>query len=788
MRVISRNLTAQGFSQIVTLIVQLGSVPLLIHAWGLESFGVWLLLTAIPVYLAFSDFGFTFVAKNEMSMRVAGDDRAGALEVFQSIFALLLLVAIGVGAVLAALIHVVPLGAVFDLGPETGAVARDVLLLQVGNVLLYQFFLLLCAGVRCEGRAATETVVAALARLGEAGAVVFAALAGYGLVGAALAGLTMRGVSLVVLALWLRGSTPWLRLGFGHARRAVLRRLAGPSVSYMMVPVSHAILIQAPVILLGAATTPAIVALYGVTRTVARLGVSGANVLSYAFTPEYSFAAGRGDGGRFRDLLRMHGRALGAGIAAYLLLGPFLLPWGVRHLSGGQIVPEGVLIGLLAAAVVFEMIWTAMFAPISAVNAHGPTARRFLILSGAALLAGVLMPGAVALAGVVALVHLAMIGVAALGLPEVLERARGAGPRRVSFLALQTFSAPGGVQRFNQRLIDSLVRQGAAAGWRLRVLVRGDVPDEVPEALRDRVQGLGRGRLALIRRMPGIIWRSDDLLLGHINLLPLGWVAKRLRPRLRLVLFVHGVEVWGDESYRKPRIYEQRMLQACDVIASVSDFTSSLMQKTYGLAEGRFVQFPNTIDVPEAKEAPEPRTGFLTVTRLAEHDRGKHVDAVLRAMAMLKDAGQCPTLRIVGDGTLRPELEGLARRLRIGAHVSFLGRVEEQELRRLYAEAQAFVLPSSKEGFGIVYLEAWANGLPVICSTEGAAPEVVRDGIDGFAVDPRDVKALAGRMAQLAADPALCARMAAAGWERIEERYLTRHLDEKLRQILPGAA
>src|ERR1700751_6172445 len=87
---LGRNLTAQAYSQVETLGIQLATIPLLIHAWGVSHYGVWLTLTAIPTYLAFSDFGFTFIAKNDMAARVARGDRSGARETYHSVQLLLL--------------------------------------------------------------------------------------------------------------------------------------------------------------------------------------------------------------------------------------------------------------------------------------------------------------------------------------------------------------------------------------------------------------------------------------------------------------------------------------------------------------------------------------------------------------------------------------------------------------------------------------------------------------------------------------------------------------------------
>ena len=423
-RSLHRNLTAQLYSQAVTFAVQLGTVPFLISAWGVERFGVWLLLTAIPTYLAFSDFGFTFIAKNDMAIRVARGDREGALETFQSIFVLLVILCLGIGAALFIALAMTPLGRIFDLGHETATDARNVLGLQFASVLLYQFFQLFCAGVRCEGRVATETLIAATARLGDAVIVVAVALAGGGLAAAAVAGLVLRIGTVLGLRLWLGRQAPWLRLDLAHATRVRLTELAGPSLSYMLVPISTALLIQAPLILLGAVATPSAVALFGVTRTVSRLGMSAANMVNFAFAPEYSFSLGRSDITRFRRDLRLHTLIALAGTVLFLVAGIVFGPLGVRLLSSGHITPETDLVRLMMVGVALEMLWSAALAPLIALNAHKSVAAILMLLSLTFVGLGALAPSELGLASAVALVHAAMLVVTGIAMSRTLSRLR----------------------------------------------------------------------------------------------------------------------------------------------------------------------------------------------------------------------------------------------------------------------------------------------------------------------------------------------------------------------------
>jgi phosphatidylinositol alpha-1,6-mannosyltransferase len=274
--------------------------------------------------------------------------------------------------------------------------------------------------------------------------------------------------------------------------------------------------------------------------------------------------------------------------------------------------------------------------------------------------------------------------------------------------------------------------------------------------------------------------------LCHVNLLPLGALARLIRPRLPILLFVHGIEVWVRPVTRPKRWYEAWSLRALTRIVAVSAYTADRMARDFGVPPKLFRLLPNAVDpIADAADATdrEPLT-ILTVNRMAALDREKNVDQMIRAVARL--APSLPGIKylIVGDGVLRPEFEALAAQLGVSDIVEFCGWVGEAELRAAYARASVFAMPSSKEGFGIVYLEAWQRGLPVICSKDGAAREIVADGSDGFVVDPADTAMLADRLRRLLTQPELAKAMGENGRRKVETKYLDSMFQSTLYDIL----
>lgn len=398
-RRLGRTLSAQAYGQLVTLGVQIALVPLLLHSWGVQVYGAWLLLSAVPFYLTFSDFGLTAVAKNAMVMAVAAGRREAAVRIFHSVFAVL---GVAVPLLLAASATIIFLADVpgwLALDAVAPGGVRAVLLLLIAGVLLYQFFLLVCAGIRAENRPASEAIWAASARLGEGVAVAIVAIAGGGLVAAAGAIALARLLSLLGAYLWLRRRSGWLRLGIAHADRATLAGLWRPALAHMLLPLAHAMLIQAPVLIVGGVLGTLATVIFSTTRTVARVGMAAINMINNSVTSEYAALAGSGDDRRAARLLRVQTGAtlgmIGAYAAAVLIAAPVVLPM-LTHGAAQAIYP---FLPLLVGAVSAEMLWSALFTPVAAVNRHGRVTLIFVILSVVALLAARPLTAALGLSG-----------------------------------------------------------------------------------------------------------------------------------------------------------------------------------------------------------------------------------------------------------------------------------------------------------------------------------------------------------------------------------------------------
>jgi phosphatidyl-myo-inositol dimannoside synthase len=140
----------------------------------------------------------------------------------------------------------------------------------------------------------------------------------------------------------------------------------------------------------------------------------------------------------------------------------------------------------------------------------------------------------------------------------------------------------------------------------------------------------------------------------------------------------------------------------------------------------------------------------------------------LRATPLLRTRIPGVRVRIVGEGPESVRLRSLARALRVDDTVTFLGEIGRQALAVEYVGADCFCLPTVQEGFGIVFTEAMAAGLPVVACRAAAVPEVVEDGRTGLLVSPRSPEELAMVLEKVLTSPALRRELGDNGRRRVE--------------------
>ena len=276
-------------------------------------------------------------------------------------------------------------------------------------------------------------------------------------------------------------------------------------------------------------------------------------------------------------------------------------------------------------------------------------------------------------------------------------------------------------------------------------------------------------RLVLRHRIRNVV--IGELVYGGWLVFPLRYLLRR-----RVILYCHGEEISTDDESLADRLRPLYLRHAHGIVA-VSAFCRSLIVSRYRIPFERIAVVANGVR-DEAFAAPGPPPAEVAafwdgashrLVALGRLVARKGHDALIAALAGLERSHPGARLAILGDGPLRPALEKTIRDAGLDLRVRIFSGLADEAVRAVLAAADLFVLPTrtmpdgDTEGFGLVFLEAGAAGLPVIAGAAGGTVEAVIDGETGILVDGTDVAALRRAIAMLLDDPAMRARMGAAG-------------------------
>jgi glycosyltransferase involved in cell wall biosynthesis len=332
---------------------------------------------------------------------------------------------------------------------------------------------------------------------------------------------------------------------------------------------------------------------------------------------------------------------------------------------------------------------------------------------------------------------------------------------RFLLLSPELFLADGGIARIMRLYLKALCELAGPNG-QVNSLVLNDRPGRDPrlhlystDILREQI-GCQRGKLRFLLQAIRLGRRSDKLICGHLHQLPIARLARLLNPQLEYYLVAHGIDVWRPYS-----LAERWALRGAHRILCVSEYTRrQILRFCPGLNPGALVVVPNTLDphlfpantapVAAIREGVGPR--ILTVGRLAFSDNYKGYDTLIEAMPLVLKVHPGATLRIVGGGDDEARLRLLAGQQGVTGAVTFTGRIDDPALRAEYAACDLFALPSRKEGFGLVFLEAMIHGKPCLGARAGAVPEIINEPVGALA-DYGNIPEIAAAVTDLVQHP-----------------------------------
>ena len=336
---------------------------------------------------------------------------------------------------------------------------------------------------------------------------------------------------------------------------------------------------------------------------------------------------------------------------------------------------------------------------------------------------------------------------------------------RLHYWAPDLFGLKGGIQVYSDQLLKAL--KASYPSLRYEVFSKND--KKPPRTMLHRQDGANTrfhcaGYWPAFSRttafasqlmLLGLLQKPDLVIATHLNFTIAAYWLKRLAG-IPYWAIAHGVEAWGFE-----RSSLQRALRSADRIFAVSNYTRNRLLNEQGLEPSKVLLLPDTVNADDFEIALKPghllrRYGLssaqpiiLTVSRLVASEQYKGYDKILEALPYIRQAIPDVHYIISGQGNDRARIERLVSRLGLQDSVTLTGYISDNELCDHYNLCDVFAMPSKREGFGIVYLEALSCGKPVLAGNKDGAVDALCDGGLGALVDPDDTNEIADTLVQI---------------------------------------
>lgn len=346
----------------------------------------------------------------------------------------------------------------------------------------------------------------------------------------------------------------------------------------------------------------------------------------------------------------------------------------------------------------------------------------------------------------------------------------------------------GGVQMAGRQTAAALTRIGAERDWPCVFLSLNDERGEHSLCTADTrfcFRGFHRRKVQFVIESMNVARRKPKLIFAaHPNLAPTALAMKAIAGNAPTVVGAHGIEVWQPLS-----LIRRTAFRRADLITVPSTYTLEKALQAQGVPASKMRKIPWPLDsefLALSKSASTLSTPsglpqgkiVLSVGRWSSVERYKGADILIRSVAQL--SGAFPELQLVlvgiGDdiGRLRKEAQdsGVAQR------IHFFSSTSRKELAAFYSAADIFALPSTGEGFGLVYLEAMAFGKAILAANAGGIPDVVQHEREGLLVEP-SVETVSDSLRWLLSDPALCRELGMRGRERVRTEFSFSHFQEQ---------
>jgi phosphatidyl-myo-inositol dimannoside synthase len=322
-------------------------------------------------------------------------------------------------------------------------------------------------------------------------------------------------------------------------------------------------------------------------------------------------------------------------------------------------------------------------------------------------------------------------------------------PTKVLFLTLKTFSFTGGIEkvcRSLSRVLYDLSEEDLVQSTVYSMYDKNADRDS-RYLSKNQFRGFSGNREMFVIQsfLSGL--KADVILLSHIHLINIVYFIKKIHPNKRIYLLAHGIEIWKKLSDTK-----LKMLNQLDKIICVSQFTANKIMETHHIPSAQLEVLNNCLDpfyyLPGDYDKPQilldryhlNRNNLIlfSLSRLSSSEKYKGYDHTIELLPQLLEKYPNLVYLLGGkwDAVEKKRLDDLIAINHLQEHIRLVGFIDEAELTEHFLLSDVFILPSKKEGFGIVFIEALASGLRVIAGNKDGSVDALQNGALGLLVDP----------------------------------------------------
>jgi phosphatidyl-myo-inositol dimannoside synthase len=354
----------------------------------------------------------------------------------------------------------------------------------------------------------------------------------------------------------------------------------------------------------------------------------------------------------------------------------------------------------------------------------------------------------------------------------------------------------GGIQESGRLTALALKNISSKNGWSTEFLALNDPRGPHRFSLNETevpFRGFGRSKWKLIYSSLRLARGGTEVALAlHPNLAAVTAQMKLLHPRCKMVTVSHGIEVWAPVPWLRRLAFGRS-----DLFLAPSRYTAEKITEVQGVPESKVRRLPWPLS-PEILRMAQDSDNLrwpaafpdglvvLTVARLAAAEKYKGVDRLIQSIARLRSSVSNLHLVVIGGGDDLPRHIQLAHELRVADCVHFFDNLSRAEIAACYSHSDVFAMPSTGEGFGLVFLEAMAFRKPLIGAAAGGIPDVVEDCTNGFLVPASDLDQLCRVMELLLVNGELRNNLGQKGGEIVRTKYSFGEFSAQLESILRG--